>query len=166
MIRRAYNWIKQKLIRFWKFILIVVFGLSLAFAAPLDFDSKSLETNIISLIKNSQKQYFRKNGIYWQGLKTHLSVPVSSGASLNNISMKPHYQMEGWNDLVVLPDLLPFSMIVNQYEAPNEEFGYQIIIQKRINEIIYEKSIGYGVQSNDRSYDWKILYEQPALSTH
>lgn len=92
---------------------------------------------ILSKIEISQQQYFQKNGRYWQGLST------------NDLNIKPEYQKEKWGDLISLSPKLPFEIIVNQYEAPKKQFGYQVIFKLNDGKI---QSYGYGIEAKDLTY--------------
>jgi hypothetical protein len=42
----------------------------------------------------------------------------------------------------------------HEYKTPDGETGYQVIIRKTVKDKEYVKSIGYGVEADDRTSDW------------
>ncbi len=142
--------IKNLIIRFKKWIagLLLLLGGKYILTASLVTPSISLEEQIIKDIEISQDNYFQKNGKYWQGLPTHTSIPDAT-TTPDNLSVKPYYQAEGWNDLVSLSNELPFQIEVHQYKAPGNNYGYQIFLRSDKG----TKSIGYGKEAQSRTWE-------------
>lgn len=99
-------------------------------------------------IAQQQETYFSENGQYWQGLVTHKKTPKGL-KTLDNLSKKPHYQDEGWNDFINLPSELPFSITMNTYKAPTG-YGYEIVFEETGTTTI----IGFGPE---KEYRTKII---------
>ena len=138
-IKDAGSWVKRNT----KKVLVSLGIIGVALAAGTTVNPEPILQEqideIIQEIAEKQEKYFKQHGRYWQGLST------------NDLSKMPHYQDEGWAEFIDSGYLidLPFEMIVNQYKAPGENYGYWIIIEN--DEV--KKSVGYGIEADMHTWD-------------
>ena len=109
----------------------------------------------IQSIDNSQATYFQQKGRYWQGLK--LSATTAERNS------RPHYQQESWNDLMTVPEKIPFETEVHQYSGPYGK-GYEIIQRKEEGGIVYLKNTNRGPETW-RNHDWRMVEDRRIMAT-
>lgn len=93
-----------------------------------------------SLIELAQNIYFQNNARYFQGKKTN-----------GNWSIAPA-DKEAWNKLIFnLPIIILFEEVeIIEYTTSKNQGGYQIIFYKNG----FNKSIGYGFEASQRTWDW------------
>lgn len=48
---------------------------------------------------------------------------------------------------------------VHVYETPKKEWGYTIIFRKTVDKKNYAKTVGYGVEGEERTNDWQEVLE-------
>ena len=120
-----WNKIKTFFRKAWKWLVGITIG-SLAFAQVAGFPPETPAT--ITEIEVMQDAYFAKHGKYLQ-------------VTRNN--KPPHYTTDK------LSKKIPNNMVVNIYETPEGEWGYQIITYNEDRTVI---SIGFGPQAAKRTY--------------
>lgn len=88
-------------------------------------------------------------GRYFQGLYTHLTIPIDGNDSApNNILIKPTDQAETWGDFVTLPASFPCSLRLDVYHN-QQGWGYVATVRVFIAALnrIYERSQNVGSET-------------------
>lgn len=112
---------------------------------------------VYSAIEAYQLNFIKTNEKYWQALKTH-SQPVEYGTSVH-----PEYLdcllpngKPSWNGTgIVINPPLPFQVEIHEYETFKGDKGFQVFFFTQKDGLMYSKSIGYGVESAQRTWDWR-----------
>lgn len=123
---------------------------------------KSLD-DIVAMINKVEDDYYKVNGIYWQGLPTSTEVPKTTSTP-DKLTAKTSYQDKGWADFITLPDS-PYQFEINQYKGP-KGLGYWILVRQSVpytdnttttGKVEYKvktKSYGYGPDADYLTHDW------------
>jgi hypothetical protein len=119
--------------------------------------NEEIET-IISSLSEKQDDYFKLFGKYWQGIKTQDSPPLMSElgskmVAIKDVDKKPEGVFCSWKDMGFDNQVFPFTMEVSEYNAPAGR-GYEIRFFYKDDTGEYIKSVGYGVESKQRTIDW------------
>lgn len=101
-------------------------------------------TNLWSHIQNRQENYLAAHGRYFQGLRTHVVIPLEGAeAAPDAIADKPTDQAEGWADQFTLPAAFPCQLRINTYDGPLGK-GYVGIVRVRIGGETWERRQNNG----------------------
>lgn len=111
---------------------------------------------LLPAIEAYQDNYILSNPYYFQGLQTHSQVP-SDDVSSDRLSVAPSGKSTTWADTGLVTAALPFTMAVHEYVAPGDSKGWQVELRTVVGGINYTKTIGYGVEAEDRTHGWIIL---------
>lgn len=102
-----------------------------------------------------QATYFASHKKYFQGLFTHLTIPIDGAdGAADNVLVKPTDQAETWGDFVTLPASFPCSLRLDVYR--NEQgWGYVATVRVFIAALnrIYERSQNVGSEQY-RTVGW------------
>lgn len=108
-----------------------------------------------------QQEYIKTHSMYWQGKITDTRVPKDGNRLVpNNLDAKVYYQDKKWRDFSAFTDL-PWQIEIYQYKQWDGKIGYQVFFRKEELGKTYEKSVGYGAQGVQKTYDWRILSKSP-----
>ena len=113
------------------------------------------ETQAKSAIETLQNNYIQTHPHYWQGLITHSVIPdgsIETDADLLN--KKTEYQTESWINEGINNVKTSYALEIHQYTAPQGK-GYQIFFWRNNAGQLQNKSIGYGPEATERTFDWK-----------
>ena len=58
-----------------------------------------------------------------------------------------------------------YDKLIHEYVTPKGEAGYQVFLKKTENNKIYEKSVGYGPEATDRTYDWRFIKDLTIIAS-
>lgn len=117
------------------------------------------------IIVSRQDTFFANKGRYWQGLLTHLTLPVytnvTDGASIgNNMLVETTDNKESWQQL--FPELLavnlPAAVRCDVYNGPAGH-GYAVTVYIRFNSTIYSRTENVGPEMY-RTQTWQVMEEE------
>ncbi len=97
--------------------------------ASTQSDIDTAVATLISNINSAQATYFAANGVYWQGLISHNTVPADGNSvSADNLSATPADQAVTWDTFMGAnkPGSLPAAVYVHVYKKPDGSQGYRI----------------------------------------
>jgi hypothetical protein len=136
IIRKIYNWGKVQLKKLWTWIIfLVIGGVAVANIGGIPPEELS-EVQLLELIAEKQAEKLIDNNKYSNNL---------------NLDTKK----------------LPYDIEIIEYETSTGEIGYQVIMRREVDlgkvssssgQPILEKqvkSVGYGVQFEQRTWNWK-----------
>lgn len=125
----------------------------------------TLENNLIAAILKKleayQAEYIKTHPVFFQGLRTHSKTPEINTVA-DKLATKPSSKTSSWLDMNVkeLSDPLPFSISIDEYVSPKQEKGWQVIFRIIKAGKEFQKSVGYGVEAQSRTYEWKEIIPQ------
>ena len=110
---------------------------------------------IVPLLRLRQELYKRFTGRYFQGLRTHDSIPANGNAVLpGRYLTHPTDQTFTWSDLRFFQYAnLPYSMTIDTYDGPAGK-GYALTITITISGAIWERTWNEGGETW-RATDWR-----------
>jgi len=129
-----------------KIKFLSIFLIITALVTHAEIIQKYTEEEMLLEIDIYQEAYLLTHETYFQGIKT--SNPLTE-------ETKPTYQNESWSDLN-LSKSSPYEIEIHQYVSPAGQ-GYNIFYYKTELGKNYYKSIGFGPEAADRTYDWVEL---------
>lgn len=113
--------------------------------------------NFLVLLEDYQKNYIKTSSVYFQGLKTHSSIP-STDVQPNKLTDKPLGKTTSWADTGLdVNKAIPVSIEVHEYIAPEQQKGWQVFFYATDGIKNYIKSVGYGSESKERTKDWQEI---------
>ncbi len=124
-------------------------------------ECNSYITSLLPSIESYQNDYIKSHIYYFQGLKTN-SITPTSVQSADCLDQKPQSKETTWVDTNLIKIGYPFSIEIHEYLAPGNNRGWQVIFHNSDGQHDYVRSIGYGIESKLRTYDWTIV-EVPTI---
>ena len=111
----------------------------------------------IPVIKDAQKNYYKNNGRYWQGLWTH-SEPPSGEVEPDNLDNSPTDQSSSWDDIVEAGNIdFPSTMIsriaINVFQNIDGH-GYTMVVERQVSSDTWRKTITVQANKEDYVEDW------------
>jgi hypothetical protein len=107
-----------------------------------------------------QREYIKNSPVFFQGLQTHSEVPALEKVG-DRLNRKPADKALTWLDINIgeIAKELPFSVEIHEYVAPpnRSNKGWQVMFRTIIDGKEYIKSVGYGVELDSRTWDWREL---------
>jgi hypothetical protein len=99
-----------------------------------------------SQIQTRQAAYFAARGRYFQGLRTHATVPADGTPEVpDRFGDRPTDQAESWNDVALTPGPAPFALELHAYRGP-EGPGFLAIVAVRILGTLFRRRKDSGAQ--------------------
>lgn len=117
----------------------------------MDFTKyNNIISSLLSLIEAYQVEFIKSHPVYFQGLKTHSSVPTKNSTA-DKLLIKPADRAESWSDTGLISSDLPFSVQINDYVGPLGK-GWEVVFitSDGVDDYICVK--GFGPES--RTKDW------------
>ncbi len=121
----------------------------------MDFtlQNQFIDTFIPSL-KAYQDTYIQTSPVYFQGLETSSTIPDKNTVP-DKLNTKPSVKQTTWTDTGLnLNTGIPVSVEVIEYVAPKNNKGWQVVFRTSDGKTSYMKSVGFGVEEKNRTYDW------------
>jgi len=81
---------------------------------------------LLPSIEAYQASYISSHPYYFQGLRTHAITPVEN-RNADRLSFAPSVKVTTWSDTGLIGQQFPFSIEINEYVAPGNNKGWQII---------------------------------------
>ena len=116
----------------------------------------------VGQITDIEADYFVTNGIYFQGLLSHLApiTGVGNGASgdrdADNFTSSPTDQLENWLDAGFGPPIttqvMPCTLLLDSYDGP-EGKGWSALLSFIYEGDIWERRHQFGPETY-RTHDW------------
>ena len=122
--------------------------------AILKEDNGAVLLEIAKQVENFQDEYILTHDVYLQTPPSHVAPPLETTAA-DNIAATIPTKGTSWADFPAEVGNLPFSVELHEYVTPTGGKGYQTIMRREVDGIVQMRSIGYGVESAERTYDWK-----------
>ena len=105
--------------------------------------------NLVDKIKSAQSKFKTDNGKYFQSLKTgNKTVEVIPEMAKKALDEKKEVPV------ITVTDKMPFEIEIHEYQAPNNEFGYQIVLKANKDGKDYYYCKGYGIFAELLTRDW------------
>lgn len=138
--------------------------------SDFDLDGTMLAVDVwldtwFPVIEQTEHQYYKEHGEYWQGLDTHSSTPdyaakTDGAAYADKLDSKPTNESDDW--LAVIPDLqtekLPATIAINVYDGPDGA-GYEVVASFAWNGVLYSRTVSRGPE-DWRDHSWtKMVIE-------
>src|SRR3990167_4842015 len=86
----------------------------------------ALITTLLADMETYQNTYIGSNPYYFQGLKTHSSVPVEN-LTADQLNQAPSSKPTTWTQTGIISQDYPFAVEVHEYLAPGNNKGWQAI---------------------------------------
>ena|SRR3990167_9215446 len=124
-------------------------------AIATKFDSAMRDAIIAVLlpsIESYQDTYIGTNPVYFQGLPTCSVIP-SEETVADELNTVPQGKTTTWTDSGLITQNYPFSVEIHEYVAPTNK-GYQVLFRAVQDGVTYIRSVGYGVEAVERTFNW------------
>lgn len=110
---------------------------------------------LLPRLENFQAEYHATNGMYYQALQSHSTVPdvpTLPDELYNAPTDQPETLALFWQDFAALPSELSWSFRIDTYSGPEGD-GYVLTVDTLIDGLTWQRSINYGPDSW-RAYGW------------
>lgn len=112
---------------------------------------------LLPIIQARQAAYFESKGKYFQGLRTHNSLPDgSSDASADRLTSRPSDQEDDWTGFNMSSLNSRFAVTIDCYSG-SAGSGYVINIFIKVGQNVFIRKIGVGPENRD--VDWYFFGE-------
>lgn len=103
-------------------------------------------------IQNKQDAYFLAHGHYWQGLRTHATLPTEGTETLPSVGVSiPTDQPDPW-PVGIRNSTLPMAIQIDTYFGPEGD-GYQATVTVSVLGKVYARTAQVGPET-DRQVGW------------
>lgn len=106
---------------------------------------------VFNNLTNRQNTFFGNRNKYFQGLRTHSSLPSEGNTAVaDQLDSRPNYQTQTWRNAGIGSFNEAFALEVHQYNGPNG-MGWCAIITVSVNGFIWTKVKDCGVEPHRNS---------------
>lgn len=109
---------------------------------------------LLSQLQVRQSAYLKKNGRYWQGLRTHDDLPKDGERKPAQLKRRPSDQPEDWEAFGFSLGAVEASFRVDTYDGPKGK-GYTVTTEVEIEGKAYARVVNFGPEAH-REAAWHV----------